>query len=185
MLKQLTTPDDMGITLQQAKDFLRVEYSEDDALIESMVKGATRVAQSFINQQISECQYVMALDEFEKEIKLLSPVKTIDSVKYYDADNVLQTVNPSNYYLVDIGLPNKLCFTTGFSIPALYDRPDAVQITFTSGMNNIADDIKAFIRIRVATLYQSREEYISNSSQNLAKIDDKYLNSFLYNHKVF
>ena len=100
MLKRLTTPTDMAITLEEARLFLRVEYTDDDELITSMVKGATVVAQAFINQQITECQYALALSSFQKEVSLLSPVKTIDSVKYYDTTNTLQTIDASNYYLM-------------------------------------------------------------------------------------
>jgi len=183
MLKKLTTPTDMAITLADAKEFLRVEYDEDDALITSMVKGATIVAQSFINQQITECQYAMALSSFQKEVSLLSPVKTIDNVKYYDATNTLHTLDSSNYYLMDFGLPNKLVFVDGTSLD-LYPRADALQITFTSGMTTISEDIISWVKVRIGTMYQYREQFVVNQNQ-LSQIDEKYLNSFLYNHKVF
>ncbi len=183
MLKRLTTPTDMAITLEEARLFLRVEYTDDDELITSMVKGATVVAQAFINQQITECQYALALSSFQKEVSLLSPVKTIDSVKYYDTTNTLQTLDGSNYYLMDFGLPNKLIFTEGVSLDT-YNRPDAIQITFTSGMTTVPSDIIQWVKIRVATMYQFREQFIIDQRQ-VSQIDDKYLNSFLYNHKVF
>lgn len=183
MLKRLTTPTDMAITLEEARLFLRVEYTDDDELITSMVKGATVVAQAFINQQITECQYALALSSFQKEVSLLSPVKTIDSVKYYDTTNTLQTIDASNYYLMDFGLPNKLIFTEGVSLDT-YNRPDAIQITFTSGMTTVPSDIIQWVKIRVATMYQFREQFIIDQRQ-VSQIDDKYLNSFLYNHKVF
>lgn len=183
MLKRLTTPTDMAITLEEARLFLRVEYTDDDELITSMVKGATVVAQAFINQQITECQYALALSSFQKEVSLLSPVKTIDSVKYYDTTNTLQTIDGSNYYLMDFGLPNKLIFTEGVSINT-YNRPDAIQITFTSGMTTVPSDIIQWVRIRIASMYQFREQFVVDQRQ-VSQIDDKYLNSFLYNHKVF
>ncbi len=173
----------MAITLEEARLFLRVEYTDDDELITSMVKGATVVAQAFINQQITECQYALALSSFQKEVSLLSPVKTIDSVKYYDTTNTLQTLDGSNYYLMDFGLPNKLIFTEGVSLDT-YNRPDAIQITFTSGMTTVPSDIIQWVKIRVATMYQFREQFIIDQRQ-VSQIDDKYLNSFLYNHKVF
>ena len=183
MLKRLTTPTDMAITLDEARLFLRVEYTDDDELITSMVKGATVVAQAFINQQITECQYALALSSFQKEVSLLSPVKTIDSVKYYDTTNTLQTLDGSNYYLMDFGLPNKLIFTEGVSLDT-YNRPDAIQITFTSGMTTVPSDIIQWVRIRIASMYQFREQFVVDQRQ-VSQIDDKYLNSFLYNHKVF
>ena len=183
MLKRLTTPTDMAITLDEARLFLRVEYTDDDELITSMVKCATVVAQAFINQQITECQYALALSSFQKEVSLLSPVKTIDSVKYYDTTNTLQTLDGSNYYLMDFGLPNKLIFTEGVSLDT-YNRPDAIQITFTSGMTTVPSDIIQWVRIRIASMYQFREQFVVDQRQ-VSQIDDKYLNSFLYNHKVF
>jgi uncharacterized phiE125 gp8 family phage protein len=60
------------------------------------------------------------------------PVRSVSSVKYYDEDNVLQTLSASDYYITDDPVP-ELRFKTTFVTPTLYDRPDAVRIEYVCG----------------------------------------------------
>lgn len=60
------------------------------------------------------------------------PIVRVNSVKYFDGDNVLQTISPSNYYLTDEEVP-ELRFVSGFSVPTLYDRPDALRVEYVAG----------------------------------------------------
>lgn len=60
------------------------------------------------------------------------PLVAVDSVRYFDAENVLQTVDPSSYYTTDEQVP-ELRFTTSFVMPTVYDRPDAVRVQYRAG----------------------------------------------------
>lgn len=69
---------------------------------------------------------------------LRPPFVEMVAVRYYDDDNVLQTVNqdveegPTLYY-VSSGLVSKLCFTDDFTHPSVYLRDDAIQIDYMAG----------------------------------------------------
>ncbi len=55
-------------------------------------------------------------------------------VTYYDTDNASQTLSASNYaveYSTNGG--GRIVWASTATIPALYDRPDAVQIAFSTG----------------------------------------------------
>lgn len=60
------------------------------------------------------------------------PVISVQSVQYFDADNTLQTVSASDYYLTDDLVP-ELRFATSFTAPTVYDRPDALRVTYITG----------------------------------------------------
>lgn len=60
------------------------------------------------------------------------PFVRVESVRYYDADNDLQTVAAADYYVTDSLVP-ELRFVTGFVAPTLYDRPDAVRVDYVTG----------------------------------------------------
>jgi uncharacterized phiE125 gp8 family phage protein len=60
------------------------------------------------------------------------PISSVTSVTYYDADNTLQTLDASNYYITDEQVP-ELRFTSTFSSPTVYDRPDAVRVNYIAG----------------------------------------------------
>ena len=60
------------------------------------------------------------------------PLIYVQSVQYFDADNTLQTVSASDYYVTDDAVP-ELRFVSAFSAPTVYDRPDAVRVTYVTG----------------------------------------------------
>jgi hypothetical protein len=92
----------------------------------------------------------------ERGLRLpLEPVQAIVSVKYYDANNVLQTVSPTDYGLYNDGLgPYCRLSPQTFRYPVVYVRPDAVQVTFTAGETALNPTIRAAALLLVQHLFQ-------------------------------
>ncbi|MGB3900458.1 MAG: hypothetical protein WA973_18125 [Mesorhizobium sp.] len=57
------------------------------------------------------------------------------TVKYLDLTGVEQTVDPSNYKVID----NRIWLDSGFSFPAVRDAPDAVRIRYDAGYNGAGE----------------------------------------------
>jgi len=60
------------------------------------------------------------------------PVLSIDAVTYIDPDGDEQTVDPASYYLVQGDVP-RLYFVSGYSLPTMHERPDALRIDYVAG----------------------------------------------------
>jgi uncharacterized phiE125 gp8 family phage protein len=60
------------------------------------------------------------------------PIIAVEAVSYYDADNVLQLVDPLSYYTTDEQVP-ELRFASTFSWPTVHIRPDALRIEYRAG----------------------------------------------------
>lgn len=60
------------------------------------------------------------------------PVATIESVDYFDGLNAVQVIDPANYFLADDYVP-QLRFIDSWFAPCMYERPDALRITYTAG----------------------------------------------------
>jgi uncharacterized phiE125 gp8 family phage protein len=58
------------------------------------------------------------------------PIIELVSVSYFDSANASTAIDASNYYVTD---DLELRFATGFSAPTVYDRPDALRITYRAG----------------------------------------------------
>lgn len=63
---------------------------------------------------------------------LRPPLISLDTVKYYDDANVLQTVDEKSYFVVESVVP-KVRFVDGFAFPSTYIREDAIQLTYVVG----------------------------------------------------
>lgn len=69
---------------------------------------------------------------------LRPPFIEMVAVRYYDDDNVLQTIDQDEdtgpiLYYVTSGLVSKLCFSDLFTSPSVYLRQDAIQIDYMAG----------------------------------------------------
>lgn len=85
----------------------------------------------------------------------MEPVVSISSVKYYDVNNVLQTVSASFYslYTDELGPYCRMNPAT-FQWPSVYNRPDAVQVTFVAGDATVNPAIKQAALLLVQHWYQ-------------------------------
>jgi hypothetical protein len=61
------------------------------------------------------------------------PVISVDSINYFDPQNAPQVVTPPNYFTDLLSEPARICPNPGFTWPAVYFRPNAVQLNFTIG----------------------------------------------------
>lgn len=91
------------------------------------------------------------------------PIISVASVRYYDENNVLQTVDTDDWFVTDEIVP-KVQFVSGFTEPVVYDREDAVRVDYTAGYTpsgsppddyaaNIPEAIKDAVILGVQMLY--------------------------------
>lgn len=139
----------------------------DDEMIEQMIGAVT-----------SECEQATCRAFIEQTIRLTTgywgicgiellrpPFIGLVSVRYYDAENVLQTLAADTYFIEDTFVP-RLRLAEGKTWPLHYDREDAIQITYTVGYQgtgsptedyriNVPPAIKTAIKIGVQLLYDN------------------------------
>jgi hypothetical protein len=63
---------------------------------------------------------------------LRPPVQSIVAVGYIDTDGAEQTLDEADYYVVSGNTP-QLRWASGYTLPSLYDRPDALRIDYLAG----------------------------------------------------
>lgn len=88
------------------------------------------------------------------------PVQTVDSIKYIDTYGVQQTLPAINYLVDNVSEPARVAPAYGYAWPTTQQRINAVEVTFTAGYSagQIPEGIKAWIKIRIGSLYENREE---------------------------
>lgn len=148
-LRRTVAPSVEPVSLAEAKAHLRVDGTEEDALIASLISAAVEhfdgegslgramVSQTWA-QYFKPTPYRPRLDK--------TPFIALVSVEYYDRDNALQTDTLSNYETWIDG-DYVICKPKeGFDWPDAYDRPDAIKISYTAGYGANASDVPAGLK---------------------------------------
>jgi uncharacterized phiE125 gp8 family phage protein len=123
------------ITLVQAKDYLNIEAActTFDTLITALIPAARQKIEAVTNYKLGVATIDVIFERVVGELFLeIGNIATIDSVKYYDGANELQTWAASKYE-ADMNTAPVL-FRPAYNItyPTLYRRYDAFTVRVTT-----------------------------------------------------
>lgn len=167
----VTTPPAVEpLSLAEAKSHLRVDGDADDSFITDLIVSAreyveTHTRRALINQTVTA--YMRDWPD-HYQLKLPKPpLSSVTSVKYYDADNVQQTLSSSLYYVFK---PSKDSLGRVEIIddwPTTYDRPDAIEIIYVAGYGSTSASVpsqaKHAMRLLIGHWYENREQVVAGT----------------------
>ena len=158
-IKIVTPPATEPVTLAEAKLHLRVDTSDDDALITRLISAAREQCEQELDRAVAPQTLQLLLDAFPDGALVLprGPVTGVTSVQYVDTAGVLQTIAPSNYALDEAQIDVWLLPAYGFDWPATRDEANAVRVTYTAGWTTAPASVRQWILLALGTLYASRE----------------------------
>lgn len=155
-LKLIQAPAIEPVTLAEAKLAARVDGTEFDALIPSLITTARRFAEQVLNRSIIEQTWECVLDAFpDAEIELGWPkVQGIVSLSYVDTTGATVNLDPSLYVLDNDTLPGWVLPADGTDWPDTYGTVNAVRVRFLAGYgqetDTVPEEIKTYIKAHVA-----------------------------------
>lgn len=163
---QTVAPVDTPISLPNAKTYLRVDGTEEDNVIFSLITAATGAAQNLTWLQFVNATYKSNLTHMARHIKLWkNPVVSITSIKYYDKDNAQQTLATTDYTWSTL---NGVATIIVKSDIQTYERMDAVEIIFVSGFgSSIPPEAISAIWLILGHLYEHREDVVMGNAVTL------------------
>ena len=156
------TDIDYILSLEEAKRFLKVIDTEDDEDIQSFINSAITEAEDITNRQFASATYELYLSNFPRENFKFpkNPVQEIVSIEYMDLEGNYQVIDSSSYYLFREYEVGKIVFNTTPNVQ-IKNHKQAVKITFKSGyLNKFPADIKQWLKVRVSTLFEYKEELV-------------------------
>lgn len=90
----------------------------------------------------------------------LPPLQSVTTVKYYDADNVEQTLSSGRYTVDTTSEPARIVIDAD-GWPAIYDRANAVTVRFVCGYGATTADVPASLRaamlLHIGDLFENRQ----------------------------
>ena len=179
-LKEDTLAVNPLFTTAEAKDFLKVDTTADDTLIDSLIKAATQSCQIFTNRYFLDTTVTQYSDNWFEFYRLYkSPVISITHVKYYDTNDTLQTLASSNYILDNISQPARIGISVDGTLPNLADRINAVEVKYSVGYGELSSEvpegIKQAVLITIGNWYENRQTVITGRTATELPLSSQYL----------
>lgn len=171
-----TAPAAPVVTFDEANQWLH-DAEDQRALVEGLIASATAhldgwsgiLGRCLVNQGwlAKFCEWPSC-----GILRLPFPDVSAATVKYFDADNVEQTVAGASVAVLSDELGSYVRFSDSYTFPTLYDdRGDAVQVTLTAGYGAAAEDvpppIKTAILLTAAHWFEHREAVGDGSLKEL------------------
>lgn len=172
-----TQPASEPVTLDEVKaQAVVVAGSTDDALLTRLIKAARAEAESKTGLTLITSNWLRTLDGFSTAIRLLhGPIQSITSIKYDDENGVEQTLDPASYTLdTSDGMVGYVVPAYGCSWPTTRAHINAVRIAYAAGFgasaSAVPEDLRHWIAVRVATLYEHRESVVVGAGLAVAQV---------------
>jgi uncharacterized phiE125 gp8 family phage protein len=173
------------VNLTEMKTYLRVDESEDDSLIQSLIAAATRKVEAHINRKLISQEWEIFWDRFPSTSRNMwwdgtkdmaiselvsskrtmdipfGPMQSVSSFYTYDNDNTAYLFDPANYILDNSGPFGRIALKLGSTWPTTVLRPiNGIKITgifgYGAAASDVPEDIKLAIKILVSNMYEHR-----------------------------
>ncbi len=165
-----TTPVHEPVALEEVKNYLKVDYSTDDDLIEALVHAARKQIENELGGLLIVKRTVTQKQTGGvKTIDLMrEPMVSVTSITYFEDFDSTGTVVPSTNYRIADGA---IFHRNGFWEEGR--EADGYRIIYTAGLvddtgqtaENSPETLRMAILRIVAYLYENREEYSTQISE--------------------
>lgn len=140
------------LTVEGAKQHLRILTGDHDTEITSLIRDARdycerwtqRTLRAAVTRTKTFTEWWKLDDKLPFPPLLASPAPVIT---YYDADDDSQTLNATNYHVelsTDGG--GRIVWSDSVSLPSIFNRPDAITVTYRTGYADLASVPPAAVR---------------------------------------
>jgi hypothetical protein len=173
-------PTQEPVTLQEVKEYLRVDDSTDERIIRPFIETARRFCEEHTGRALMTQTLVLYLDAFQDSFDPLweglrtgpylnyyknyvvlprCPVASVTHVKTYDDSDTATTMDATKYYVDNAREPARIVLRTGSSFPTALRVANAIEVKYIAGYTsqyNIPEPIRLGILQHIAFLYEHR-----------------------------
>jgi uncharacterized phiE125 gp8 family phage protein len=178
--KVTTAPVNEPWTLAEVKSYLKIDDSNEDSMLNTLIKGARMMAESYLNQGLITQTITEKLDRLgDPTIYLsVSPVLAVSSFQYANSENTTATFAATEYVVDTFSKPARLNLGYGKTWPTLYGNINDVTITYTVGYGTessaVPYQIRQAILLMVADTYENRQDYVKRLPTASQYLLDQY-----------
>lgn len=160
--KVTTDPASEPLTRTEVKNYLKVDFSADDDLIDMLIKSARQWIEKHCNIGLLPQTVTETWDYWPEELTV-SPVRAVSAISYLDSAGDTQTWASDQYTLDTLQYPARVAKKYGIIYPSLRDEINAVSAVYTVGWDDasaLPAPIKQAMYLTIADAYENRENYV-------------------------
>lgn len=193
-LSLVTAPTHEPVSLDEAKQHLRVDVSDEDALIQTLIEAAREHVETYTGRALITQTWDLKLDAFPCSGSVITlpkpPVTSITSISYVDTSGDSQTWSSS---LWDEDLPSgpkaqpaRIAPAYAESYPSTRGQMNAVTIRFVCGYGSagaVPRSIRAGMLLLIGHWYQNREAVVVGVGMGAVAVPDA-VDALLWPYRV-
>ena len=161
MNKLKTAPADYPLELEEVKTHLRVDGTDEDDYIQSLIIAATQHCEDFQNRAYVTQTWEQWLDSWPEFFSLKAPLVSVTSIDYYNTSDVKSTLAATEYYVDTKSEPGEVHLNYGKSWPSTTLRSkNGICVTFVAGYGyseNIPQTIKQALLLIIGHWFENRQ----------------------------
>lgn len=156
-------PIDEPISLETVKNHLKVDFSADDALINSLIITAREFVENYTLLRLMPQTITEHFDVFVSPLELsCAPLRSVSSISYLDSDSqsvVLGSIYKSQQYAL---LP-RLVLKANESWPTTVNEQSAITVVYTVGFDDadaVPEILKSAMLLMISHWYENRQDTV-------------------------
>ncbi len=180
------------VTVEVAKEHMRVPFADDDDLIDIYLASATALCEQILQRKLITQTWKMYLDSWPSVVKVLfGNLQSVTHIKYTDTDEAQTTFADTNYDVDTNSVPGRILLKDSVSWPtATLNAVNPIEVQFVTGYGDDPADVPADIRnavlLTTAHFYETRESVLISDIKLMTVEQIPFTAStLLQNHRVW
>ena len=168
-LTLITAPGAEPISTADAKTHLRITGSDDDTLVDRIVKKARQWCEAFTHRALIDQTWEMVMDGFPAGAILIAkpPLDSITSIKYVDTEGNTKTWTSTLYRVDTASEPGRVTPAWGETYPSVRTVTGSVQVRLKGGYGTAGSDVEdvamnliSAMELVIGSMYEHREDIV-------------------------
>jgi len=171
------------ITLEQAKQHLRVVYDDEDSYISGLIVAAREMAEGKLNRTIKQRVRESAFCNWTNIVLRKPPFVSVESLSYIDSSGEEQYLE--DYAVRSRSEPARIALPYGFSAPSVQPSDEAIVVRYVAGYpeGQVPQPIIQWMLLVIGTMYENRETMSAGVS--VTSIPEEFFKWLLQPYMVY
>lgn len=178
-----TGPTQEPITLDEARDHLRIDTTDELPVLDQLIVAAREYTESVLGRSILTQTITAYYQSWPRRLFLLqraAPLQSVTSIKYLDTEGVQQTLSTDIYDVFTAPEPGEVRLGYRESWPTHRYETDAIEIAYVSGWTApglVPASLRQALLLLIGHWHENREDTTPLTIQQVPRAFDALVSS--------